>query len=91
MRTENFGNSQDKISRTSKTWFYKLPAAIFPIFYQKKIDISVTHLVFGMSVFNTDSVFFVRFLYGSVNKTWSVLKTDEKNGRPKEASRGVVP
>ena len=23
--------------KTSKTWFYKLPAAIFPIFYQKKI------------------------------------------------------
>ena len=23
--------------KTSKTWFYKLPAAIFPVFYQKKI------------------------------------------------------
>ena len=43
-----------------------------------------------MSVFKTDSVFFVRFLYASVNKTWSVLKTDLKNGGPKEASRGSL-
>ena len=50
----------------------------------------LAHLVFGMSVFNTESVFFVRFLYGSVKKTLSVFKTDQKNGRPREASRGVV-
>ena len=27
-----------KFCKTSKTWFYKLPAAIFPIFYQKRIN-----------------------------------------------------
>ena len=27
----------ERFDKTSKTWFYKLPAAIFPIFYQKKL------------------------------------------------------
>ena len=32
----NEASDFELFEKTSKTWFYKLPAAIFPIFYKKK-------------------------------------------------------
>ena len=54
---------------TSKTWFYKLPAAIFPIFYQKKfvekiyLSLQDNLVLFGVAsiFYHVSSVHFTNF------------------------------